>query len=83
MYFIKKDIVQDLPGGLVAKTSHSQFREPRFNPCSGNYISPATTNRSKMLKLRPGAVKQIFKKGHSESDISGLLTGDGLRILII
>ena len=27
---------RDLPGGLVAKTPHSQFRGPRFDPWSGN-----------------------------------------------
>ena len=26
----------DFPGGPVAKTPHSQFRGPRFNPWSGN-----------------------------------------------
>ena len=28
--------VQEFPGGTVDKTSHSQFREPGFNPWSGN-----------------------------------------------
>ena len=27
---------RDFPGGSVAKTPHSQCRDPRFNPGSGN-----------------------------------------------
>jgi len=32
----KKGSSRDFPGGSVAKTPHSQYRGPGFNPWSGN-----------------------------------------------
>ena len=34
----EEGISRDFPGGPVAKTSHSQCREPRFGPWSGSWI---------------------------------------------
>ena len=34
---------RDFPGGPVVKTPHSQCREPRFDPRSGNQILQAAT----------------------------------------
>ena len=51
----------DFPGGPVAKTPHSQCREPRFELWSGTQIPHATTKRFHMLQLRPGAAKYINK----------------------
>ena len=48
---------RDSPGGPVAKTPCSQSRGPGFNPWSGNWTLPATTERSCMRQLRPGSAK--------------------------
>ena len=39
----KKKLVQELPGGPVAKTLCSQCREPGFDPWTGNWIPHAAT----------------------------------------
>jgi len=36
-------VVRNFPGGPVAKTLSSQCKGPRFDPCSGNWISHAIT----------------------------------------
>ena len=64
---------RDFPGGPVAKTPHSQCREPGFDPWLGNLIPHAATEslhaatkdptcrnkdgRSHVLQLRPSATK--------------------------
>ena len=35
-FILTRMLSSDFPGGPVAKTPHSQFRGPRFNPWSGN-----------------------------------------------
>ena len=66
---------RDFPGGPVAKTPHSQCREPGFEPWSGNLIAHAATKSlhattkdptchnkdggAHVLQLRPSAGKQI------------------------
>ena len=39
----KKGLTRDFPGGLVARTPHSQCRAPLFDPWLGNYVPRATT----------------------------------------
>ena len=48
--FKKVDHMQDFLGGPVAKTPHSQCREPRFNPSQGRARMP-------QLKVPHAAVK--------------------------
>ena len=38
-----REQTRDFPGGPVAKTPCSQWRGPRFNPWSGNWIPRAAT----------------------------------------
>ena len=68
----------DFPGGLVAKTPHSQWRGPGFNPWSGNEIQYAATKslhaatqdsalrnedqRSLVPQLRPGQPNKYILK---------------------
>ena len=44
-----KPVLQDLPGGTVAKTPHSQCRGSGFDPWSGNQIPHGST---KSLKVK-------------------------------
>ena len=48
---------RDFPAGLVAKTPHSQCREPGFQPRSGNQTPPAITTKIPHAQLRPGAAE--------------------------
>ena len=44
--------VGDFPGGLAAKTPHSQGRGPRFHPWSGKQVPHAVTKSSQAAAKR-------------------------------
>ena len=46
MSLLKRHLLQDFPGGPVAKTLHSRCRGPGFDPWSGSYIPQASTRSS-------------------------------------
>ena len=61
----------------MTNTTHSQCRESRFNPWSGNWIPhTATKQRSFVLQLRPDAAEYINAEKQNKT-IALSYTSDG------